>query len=829
MLFDVADTSREVDLSKLISFSMSFQPLQLLLQSILKRVQQAETDNEQQDDEIAQLKKAVEDLRKQDAEREAQQQELLRQLEELRKMRDAEERGEEEGYFSQGEAPPTDLRPLWDEINRLKALIGEVQRPGRRPTIEQLYRARKRQGSATSLPIIQRPKSVVSSMQGMGALEEVESHVGDAILDRAKERLVMEETVPPVALLPEESAATGELVEPPRRSEEKKQQERDRPTSGQELRKYGEEEKQRQQQSDEQKPSLQLSEGKGAGGDLPAPFLSGSGVEQPFPTRSESPFALERSGPSSSGGAGPVFSSSSFVTPSKEQLPVVGASSSIYNHLVQDSADIGYLNRVVAEMLNEMKVIHADVDLMRTVRGSAEDEERPTTTDPNEARERANLQRRVELLEDAVRSLQKGAGAPDAGTGAAHVPKDPRWDSLPDDVKALKGSMNALEQALERTNNKLAGMLGAVSTEGGDTGVSPAQLGALSAAVDMLEKQLADLQRLDLRNYDNDLEALRRDVEKLQRDTAALQKTCALLDENKEDKGIRRPSSVVPAKEETEEVALPLPAAVKDTGDDAAALNDLRRRADDLLSRMARAEANVIDLDEHKADVAAVQRLADELKQLRQLLELGAGTRGDDDATSSAATLKGELVEQLQKQIAEHVQNFNQVRDGTTNELDALRDYVEQIDHRKADAMLVANKAERDYVENALERLMREVEQVLNATNAGLIDTLDKSLNVLRDLLDGKATKQDMDRLRRIVSEDHIGGGVPDALAGFRGFRCLGCNRPVETMRPRVMGSRLQPFVNRLPQNHPGENTPARIQQGSSGATDGASTVAGGS
>ncbi|RNF22361.1 uncharacterized protein Tco025E_03251 [Trypanosoma conorhini] len=825
MSFDVADASREVDLSKLISFSMSFEPLQLLFQTIIKRTAQAEADNERQDDEISQLRKAVEDLQRRDAEREAQQQELLRQLEELRNRAAAQAQGETKGEKqgetqgeAQGEAPPIDLHSLWDEINRIKVLMGEAHRSGRRHTIEQLYQARKRHGSVAGTSDLQRAKSAASVTQLMGAPEESEAEVGETILGRAKERLVVVEEE---ALLPEDAAATGESVEPPRRGEERAQEEQGRPGSGEKLPTPAGEEK---QQREEQRVASRLSEGKGAGGDLAAPWLSESGTGQPFPARAESPFAVESSDPFAGGGVDPVLRSGSSAMQSRGRLAAAGADASIYARLKQDGADIEHLNRVVAEILNEMKVIHADVDLMRTVSAGAEDAAKPAATDPNAARERAELRRRVEALEDAVGRLQ---GEVAAGARAA---EDTRPDSLPDDVKGLKERMQALEQALERLSNKMTGLVGATSTAGGgDTGVSQAQLGVLGATVDTLEKQLADLQRLGLRNYDNDLEALRRDVAKLQRDTAALQQTCAILDEKKEDKGARVPSPVAPAEREAaEEVQRPPSPIVAVPSDYAAAMAELRRRADDLQRRMASAEANVLELDERKADRAAVQRLTDDLKHLRQLLELGAGKRGDDEAASSAAALQEELMQQLQRQIAEHVQNFNQVRDGTTNELDALRDYVEQIDHRKADAMLVANKAERDYVENALERLMREVEQVLNATNAGLIDTLDKSLNVLRDLLDGKATKHDMDHLRRLVSEEQIGGGVPDALAGFRGFRCLGCNRPVETMRPRVMGSRLQPFVNRLPQNHPGDNAPARIQQGTLGATDGASTVPGG-
>uniref|UniRef100_A0A0A9XIV9 Uncharacterized protein n=1 Tax=Lygus hesperus TaxID=30085 RepID=A0A0A9XIV9_LYGHE len=108
---------------------------------------------------------------------------------------------------------------------------------------------------------------------------------------------------------------------------------------------------------------------------------------------------------------------------------------------------------------------------------------------------------------------------------------------------------------------------------------------------------------------------------------------------------------------------------------------------------------------------------------------------------------------------------------------------------------------------------MREVEQVLNATNAGLIDTLDKSLSILRDMLDGKANKQDIAALQQMMNEEGSRHKAADALTGFKGFRCLGCNRPVDNLRPRPLPAKLTTFVNRTPQNYPSDEVTRTIQQ----------------
>lgn len=105
------------------------------------------------------------------------------------------------------------------------------------------------------------------------------------------------------------------------------------------------------------------------------------------------------------------------------------------------------------------------------------------------------------------------------------------------------------------------------------------------------------------------------------------------------------------------------------------------------------------------------------------------------------------------------------------------------------------------------------MEQVLNATNAGLIDTLDKSLNILRDMLDGKANKKDIAALQQMMNEEAATQNAADALTGFKGFRCLGCNRPVDSLRPRPLPAKLNAFVNRNPQNYPNDGVTRAIQQ----------------
>jgi hypothetical protein len=185
--------------------------------------------------------------------------------------------------------------------------------------------------------------------------------------------------------------------------------------------------------------------------------------------------------------------------------------------------------------------------------------------------------------------------------------------------------------------------------------------------------------------------------------------------------------------------------------------------------------------------------------------ELGAAVKQLELTKPSVqrSQVSDETVSALQSAINDAMTTVTQDRDWTKGQLVEIRATVEHIHHSKADASLVANKAERDYVENAMEKLMREVEQVLNSTNSGLIDTIDKSLNILRDMIDGKATKEDVAALKKGIHETGEGNGengnVPDGLMGYKGYRCLGCNRTMEGMRSRPIGSSFSAFLNRVP------------------------------
>ncbi|KAG5483799.1 hypothetical protein LSCM4_04954 [Leishmania orientalis] len=503
---------------------------------------------------------------------------------------------------------------------------------------------------------------------------------------------------------------------------------------------------------------------------------------------------------------------------------------SIFDKLCRDGEDIAYLNRVVAEILGEMKGLHEDVDFLRANRYEADDAagrvgdivdrdgfhsllQRLARVEGEVNDVRQHTQRRdnqlQEELDDLKKQLRVARGLTDDDVNALRRSAD-----LGERLRPLEQRVNALDASQGMLREQFDSVLAVGDGAGGDGAleVNAMQFAALQGAVKELEKQLAGLQAAqggqqdwtnDIRKLNEAVRAVESAVGSAQDQVQRLQKEASRLDEVKANR-TELPDGAPPAKAQ-------LHSGSSGAGDGAAMA--------ELVSRISRAEANIERLSETKADRTALHKLRDELNTLRQLVELTNAQRrdgGDAEGVQTSATMES-MLRELQGEHSALKEAFNtRFGDGLSGEdAQGLMDRIERLDHCKADATLVANKAERDYVENALERLMREVEQVLNASNAGLIDTLEKSLGILRDMIDGKATKQDVANLQGWMSESNAGGGAgaPDGLTGFKGFRCLGCNRPMDTMRPRTLPATMSSFLNRNPQNHPQDNVTRTIQQ----------------
>ncbi|KAG8346952.1 hypothetical protein ERJ75_001005900 [Trypanosoma vivax] len=794
----VTNDGCEIDLEKLINYTMTFQPLQLLLQDLFKRVKDAEDSGKQQNNELILLRNELDELRRRDADREVQLQELLVSKAEQGTATQPEKKRESlaSGRVSVGDEPdrgptadPDEVRALWEEIKHLKKAMGDINGVELTPSIETLYAARKRKESLTTTSDHKLKESSTSRHRRLDPTSDVE--MGDVILSRAREHLNLSSDGSQVFV----HDSSGETAEP--------------------------------QRHDVTVPQTQLA----SRDSVLSPAVAGSkDTLQSVMTLSEHSRVHATSTPSEACRTTPPLTGKD-----AELLSAQSQHNTLFDRLRQDEEGIAHLNRVVAEILGSLENLQKDMEQVPRMDVHEGDGSFSRSRANDSDGELKQLQRRLLSLENKVDNLKNrtfgeavgSLASPNAGDVAGETGKSSggfgqeQWRHLDDRI-------NSLASALERVEGKIRGSLASTASTGEGKGISHPEVSVISGTVDVLEKQLGDMQKLGLRNYDNDLEMMWNAVEKLQRDIAGLNNMSAALDEKDLQATGRAQDAQESAYEDTKQsqqslLAVDEPLVPKNLSVDELkeCVNEIVKRLNNLQLRVAQVEGNVLDLDDRKADRAALQLLIDDVKNMRQLLELTA-SKSENDGVCTTATLKEELLQKMQQEMNEQIQGINSVWDGTNNELGALRDYVEQIDHRKADAKLVANKAERDYVENALERLMREVEQVLNATNAGLIETLDKSLNVLRDMLDGKATKGDVANIQRMLNEEHTGTGAPDALLGFRGFRCLGCNRSVDKMRLRPMGNRPQSFINRLPQNLPSDQVVGRIQEATSAPTSAA-------
>mmetsp|Transcript_72587 Transcript_72587/g.122168 ORF Transcript_72587/g.122168 Transcript_72587/m.122168 type:complete len:196 (-) Transcript_72587:2926-3513(-) len=113
-----------------------------------------------------------------------------------------------------------------------------------------------------------------------------------------------------------------------------------------------------------------------------------------------------------------------------------------------------------------------------------------------------------------------------------------------------------------------------------------------------------------------------------------------------------------------------------------------------------------------------------------------------------------------------------------------LKELMEMMNQRKADTDIVMRKAETTYVDHAVANARKEMIDTLNTASAGIVDTLDKSLNVLRGMLDTKADAMEVHTIKQHFADR----GLEDQAGtdGLAGFRCLSCNKVVD-MRPKAL------------------------------------------
>ena len=437
----------------------------------------------------------------------------------------------------------------------------------------------------------------------------------------------------------------------------------------------------------------------------------------------------------------------------------------------------------------------------------------------------------------------------------ASAPSSAVMDGVLGDLDALKKALKDLQQQQQRrasntggNNNNTAGDNNNNNSNNANDLAAAVDLeprvAALEAAADALRKGLADHKADTAKRFgavEGDVEDLKdslgnavKEIKALGQECSRNTADCKLLHDKKADKGDAAAAASSSSPASARAVTTPHPPTTTAAGSSDSNNNNNNGVAN--LERLLEAlESRVSGLAQDKAGKDALGQATRDIADLKNTLAnlqrgieaaMAGGNNNNNNASLLAAAANGAnnnnnsaaaAADQLAKDVAALKERMDALEQWARGELVEIRATVDHIHHSKADAAIVANKAERDYVENAMEKLMQEVENVLNATNAGLIDTLDKSLNILRDMIDGKATKQDINKIQGMMNNNNsnnsngAGGEVPDGLATFKAYRCLGCNRTMDSMRPRPMGSTMSGFTNRVPPAS-GRNAPASSQ-----------------
>lgn len=98
-----------------------------------------------------------------------------------------------------------------------------------------------------------------------------------------------------------------------------------------------------------------------------------------------------------------------------------------------------------------------------------------------------------------------------------------------------------------------------------------------------------------------------------------------------------------------------------------------------------------------------------------------------------------------------------------------------------------------------IEKLRRDFDDLISNASDNAANLLSKDLLLLQNLLEEKAPKSDLKKLKEyltlIQKEDKSGEG----LAGKVGYRCLSCNRAMAGMRTKPLSMNFTGFVNHLP------------------------------
>ncbi|KAL0482077.1 developmentally-regulated protein [Acrasis kona] len=178
-----------------------------------------------------------------------------------------------------------------------------------------------------------------------------------------------------------------------------------------------------------------------------------------------------------------------------------------------------------------------------------------------------------------------------------------------------------------------------------------------------------------------------------------------------------------------------------------------------------------------------------------------------ETANGTNSSVDPEIVKRIKETLNNHSSQLKQLYKMKADKVDVFKELsdkseqIDRLDQVKADANIVARKAEREYVDNVLEKLKRDLSEFINITNANTADLFAKDLEYLKGLIDEKGDRGEFKAIKDMMtrSGNQEGKDGAEGLAGKTNYRCLSCNRTMNGMRQLPQSMNFDSLIDHLP------------------------------
>lgn len=185
-------------------------------------------------------------------------------------------------------------------------------------------------------------------------------------------------------------------------------------------------------------------------------------------------------------------------------------------------------------------------------------------------------------------------------------------------------------------------------------------------------------------------------------------------------------------------------------------------------------------------EVAAIRATVEALDRVKVPAAQQSAERADHAAAATATAVNG---------VSGRVDTLQAVVDALSrgDGIGGVEQALAALRREKADVGTVASMAPRTYVDGELDKLRDALDDALHGLRDDVATSLERALQKLKELVDSKASSSELRKALASLTERVEEETSPDGLIGVRGFRCLGCNRKMDSLRPRPAGMNPTP------------------------------------